>query len=131
MSTYFRTIQRDIETRADLELLLGQFYTRLLKDSTINYVFTDVAKIDLEQHLPHIVDFWEQSLFGNNGYRNNVMQIHLDLNSKEKLTQAHFTTWLDHFEASTDSLFSGVNAEKLKTRAVSIATVMQIKMHQH
>lgn len=119
---------RDIETRADLEALLGQFYSKLLTDDTISYVFTDVAEIDLDKHLPHIVDFWEQSLFGNNGYRKNVMQIHLDLNNMEKLTQNHFNTWLAHFENTTDSLFCGRNAEKIKTRAVSIATVMRIKL---
>ena len=54
---------KDIETRADLELLLRAFYNRLLSDSSINYMFTDVAMINLEEHLPHITDFWEQSLF--------------------------------------------------------------------
>jgi hemoglobin len=120
---------KDIETRANLEQLMTAFYKRLLQDSSISYIFTDVAKIDLEAHLPHIVDFWEQSLFGNNGYRKNVMQVHLDLNAKEKFTQKHFETWLTHFEATVNKLFSGENAEKIKTRAVSIATVMQIKMH--
>ena len=121
---------KDIETRADLELLLSEFYSTLLKDEKIAYIFTDIAKIDLEQHLPHIVDFWEQSLFGNNGYRKNVLQIHVNLNSKEKFTDTHFTTWLTHFEATTNRLFQGINAEKIKTRAESIATVMKIKLYQ-
>lgn len=121
---------KDIETRADLETLLSQFYLSLLQDNKIAHIFTDVAKIDLEQHLPHIVNFWEQSLFGNNGYRKNVMQVHLDLNSKEKLTEEHFETWLHHFYTTTDTFFKGLNAEKIKTRAESIATVMKIKLYQ-
>lgn len=121
---------RDVNTRADLELILGQFYSALLKDNGISYIFTDVAKIDLERHLPHIIDFWEQSVFGNNGYRKNVMQIHLDLNNKERLSDNHFALWLSYFETTVDSLFQGSNADKLKTRALSIATVMKIKL-QH
>ena len=118
---------KDIETRADLELLLSTFYNRLLADASISYMFTDVAKINLEEHMPHITDFWEQSLFYTGNYRKNVLQIHQDLNSKEKLTEAHFTTWLSHFNDVVDSLFTGENSDKIKTRAVSIATVMKIK----
>lgn len=120
---------RDIETRADLDLLLREFYSTLLQDETISYIFTDVAKMDLEEHLPHITDFWEQMLFHTGGYRKNVMQVHLDLNNKEPFTAAHFETWLGHFYAAVDRLFAGTNAENAKTRALSIATIMQIKMH--
>ncbi len=119
---------KDIENRQDIEFLLRQFYTRLLKDPTIGYIFTDVAKIDLEHHLPILADFWELSLFHTGNYRNNPMQVHMDLNDKEKLTEAHFQTWLGHFHDTVDDNFSGINAERIKTRAVSIATVMKIKI---
>lgn len=119
---------KDIESRADLELLLSTFYNRLLADESIAYIFTDVAKIDLQEHLPVITDFWELSLFHTGTYRNNPMQVHLDLNAKEKLTDNHFDSWLGHFNATTDELFTGDNAEKIKTRALSIATVMKIKL---
>ena len=119
---------KDIETRADLELLLRAFYNRLLSDSSINYMFIDVARINLEAHLPHITDFWEQSLFYTGNYRKNVLQIHQDLNSKEKLTEAHFTIWLSNFNDTVDAMFKGENSDKIKTRALSIATVMKIKI---
>ena len=120
---------KDIENRQDLDLLLKAFYDKLLQDPAINYMFTDVAQINLTEHMPHIVDFWEQSLFYTGGYRKNIMQIHLDLNSKEKLTDTHFETWLNHFNTVTDLLFTGPNCEKAKTRAQSIATVMKIKIY--
>jgi len=120
---------KDIQTRGDLEILLKAFYDKLLEDPSINYMFTDVAKINLAEHMPHIVDFWEQSLFYTGSYRKNVMQIHLDLNSKEKMTDAHFDTWLNQFNTVTDLLFEGPNCEKAKTRAQSIATVMKIKIY--
>jgi hemoglobin len=122
---------KDIENRQDLEVLLEAFYNALLADATISYIFTDVAKINLQSHLPHIIDFWEQSLFYTGNYRKNVMQIHLDLNSKEHLTDVHFKTWLHHLYATADSLFVGDNVEKLKTRAESIATIMKIKIYQN
>jgi hypothetical protein len=51
----------DIKSRADLELLMDSFYHKLLNDDSIDYIFTDVAQIDIDSHLPVIVDFWEQT----------------------------------------------------------------------
>lgn len=117
----------DIQTRKDLEFLMDAFYEKLLHDSSIAFIFTDVAKINLETHLPHIVDFWEQNILNSGSYRNNVLKIHLDLNDKIKLG-SYFETWLSHFSTTIDNHFAGDNAEKMKTRALSIATVMKIKM---
>ena len=119
---------KDIESRTDLELLTSKFYNRLLTDENINYIFTDVAKINLEEHLPIITDFWELSIFHTGNYRNNPMQIHIELNDKKQLTSAQFDIWLQHFNATTDDLFTGPNADKIKTRALSIATIMKIKV---
>jgi len=118
----------DIQTRADLELLMERFYAKLLADDSVNYIFTDVAQIDLERHLPHIVDFWEQTLLHSGIYRKNVLQIHLDLDAKERLTKKHFETWLFHFNTTVNEYFTGNISELIKTRALSIATVMQIKL---
>lgn len=120
----------DIENRDDLETLLSKFYTTLLCDNSINYFFTDIAKINLESHLPKIIDFWNLSLFGKGDYSNNVMKIHLDLNEKEKFTEKHFNSWLNTFYETVDANFCGKNSEIIKTKALSIATVMQIKMHK-
>ena len=118
----------DITGRNDIEKIMAAFYDKLLKDSAISYIFIEVAKIDLEKHLPHIVDFWEQNLLNTGNYSNNVLKIHFDLNDKIPLTAAHFTIWLNYFYETIDSLFSGEKAEMMKTRALSIATVMQIKL---
>ena len=41
----------DIETRADCERLVRAFYGRALEDPIIGFIFTDVAKLDLEEQL--------------------------------------------------------------------------------
>ena len=130
MSRFKRDIfyMKDIQNRADLELLIGSFYQKLLQDDKVNFIFTDIAKINLEHHLPILVDFWEQIVFNTGNYRNNPLQVHFDLNKKFKLTPEHFSIWLQHFMATVDALFAGENAEKTKTRALSIANVMQIKL---
>jgi hemoglobin len=118
----------DIQTREDLHLLMSEFYLKLLADSKISPVFIKIAKIDLGPHLLELVYFWEQILFDTGSYRKNVLQIHTDLNQKIKLSEEHFTIWLDYFNTTVNENFSGVTAEKMKTRALSIATVMKIKL---
>ncbi len=43
---------KNIENQHDLFLLVDEFYKRLLFDERINYIFTDVVKIKIEEHLP-------------------------------------------------------------------------------
>lgn len=120
----------DIQTQNDLYLIVDEFYKKLLSDKRISYIFTDVVKIKIEEHLPILVTFWSQGILGTGGYTKNLTQIHLDINEKEYLSPELFTIWLTHFNDSVDENFKGQKAEQIKTQALSIATVMQIKISQ-
>ncbi len=119
---------KDIQTQNDLYQLVDTFYQRLLADPAIAYIFTDVVKIHLEEHLPILVTFWSQAILGTGGYTRNLTQLHLDVSAKERLTPELFQIWLGHFNASVDFLFKGPKAEQIKTQALSIAAIMQIKI---
>lgn len=121
---------KDIENTEDLYLLVDGFYKKLLSDASISYIFTDVVKINLEEHLPILVTFWSQSLFNTGGYYNNLTQMHLDISKKEYLTPELFKIWLYHFNTTVNELFTGPNAEKIITQALNIATVLEIKTRQ-
>jgi hemoglobin len=123
-------LKKDIQNRGDLRLLVSLFYKKLLADPSISYIFTDVAKIDLDHHLPVLVDFWDSVLFQSDTYHKNAMQPHLHLHQQSPLQDHHFETWLRYFRESTDELFEGEKAFQLKERATSIATVMRIKIRQ-
>jgi hemoglobin len=120
----------DIQTQDDLYLLVDEFYKKLLADDSISYIFTDVVKIKIKEHLPILVTFWSQAVLGTGGYTKNLTQIHLDINQKEYLSPELFQIWLVHFNTTVDENFKGINAEKIKTNALSIATIMQIKIAQ-
>ncbi|MCK5281470.1 MAG: group III truncated hemoglobin [Cyclobacteriaceae bacterium] len=122
--------KQDIESRKDIELLVDTFYEKVLKDETIGYIFSEIANIDLAKHMPLMYDFWETTLFHKANYKGNPMKVHVDLNEKVPLKKAHFDQWLSMFNKTVDELFSGEKAELAKTRALSIATVMQIKIYQ-
>lgn len=81
---------KDILTQDDLYFLVDEFYKKLLSDPKISYIFTDVVKIKLEEHLPILVTFWSQAILGTGGYTNNLTQIHLDVNEREFLSPELF-----------------------------------------
>ena len=123
-------MKKDIENRDDLLLLVKEFYKKLFNDPSISYIFTDVAQVDLNVHLPVLVDFWDMVLFQKDTYRKNAIQPHLQLHHQSPFTKQHFKTWLHYFTQTLDELFEGNIAFIAKERATSIATVMQIKMTQ-
>ena len=63
----------DITTRADIELVIEKFYDKLLVDELVGFLFTEVIQLNLKEHLPKLVDFWEDQLLGSNKYSGNPM----------------------------------------------------------
>ncbi len=119
---------KDIQTQEDLYKVVDNFYQKLLADDAISYIFTDVVKVKLEEHLPILVTFWSQSILGTGGYFNNLTQIHLDLNAKSYLSKELFDIWLNHFETAINENFQGINCERMKNQAHNLSTIMQIKI---
>ena len=121
-------MKRDINSRADIEKMILQFYEAVKTDKTIGFIFTDVVHMNWEKHIPVIVDFWETILLDNPVYTKNAMEVHYDLNKKIPLQKEHFNSWLHLFITTIDDLFEGKTAHLAKTRAKSIAAVMLFKM---
>lgn len=115
----------DIATPADIDRLVAAFYKKLLSDAIIGFFFTDIARIDLDEHLPKISAFWQQQLLGLPIYRGQTFAKHSALHSQAALTADHFHRWLFLFEQTIDSLFSGPVSEAAKLRAHNIAGSMQ------
>tara|TARA_R110001632_G_scaffold63953_5_gene152413 strand:+ start:7163 stop:7546 length:384 start_codon:yes stop_codon:yes gene_type:complete len=120
----------DILSRADIQLVISNFYKKLLKDDSMFPFFKEiVAEGTLESHLEIITDFWEDLLFQTYNYKNNPMQKHLNFHQKMNFEKRHFESWLQYLSTTIDADFSGVNSENMKTRALSIANVMKVKMN--
>lgn len=122
-------MRSDIQNREDIFLFVKHFYNKLLIDNRISHFFdVIVAAGKLDDHLETITDFWNGILFNTSDYQRNAMQVHLDLNCSIPFKKIHFNSWLQHFQTTIDDHFEGATAEKAKTRALSIATIMEIKM---
>lgn len=118
----------DIETRDDCEQLVRAFYSRALSDPIIGYLFTDVAKLDLEAHVPRITSFWETILLGAQTYGGGAFRPHLELHVKAPLQRGHFERWLHLWGLTVDELFSGPRAELAKAHAQRVARAFAARL---
>ena len=123
-------MKTDILSRNDIHFIIADFYKKLVIDKTMVPLFKDIVEQDqLEPHIDIINDFWEDLLFQTYKYKNNPMQKHLDFHQKMSFTKKHFDLWLQYLSSTIDANFRGINSENMKTRALSIANVMQVKMN--
>jgi hemoglobin len=121
-------LKKDIQERKDIEVMVNLFYEKIKQDDLIGYIFNDLVKVDWDKHLPVMYDFWEGVIFFTGSYTGNPMITHRKLNHVVSLTPEHFNRWLKLFLATVDENFEGEKAELAKQRALSIATVMQLKL---
>ena len=118
-------MKQDITTREDVERLVLSFYDKVKVDEQIGFIF---SRVDWEKHLPVMFNFWENTLFYTGGYTGNPVEAHRRIHSFVPLKEEHFQRWISLFTATVDELFEGEKAELAKQRAVSIATILRIKI---
>lgn len=119
---------KDLANRADVEELVSTFYRAAFADPLIGPVFTEVAKMDLDHHLPIMCDFWETVLWNAGLYRRNALQVHFVLHGRHPLGEEHFDRWLTLWSTTIDARFAGPVAERAKLQAARIAGSMLRRM---
>jgi len=111
----------DLTSTDDIQRFMTGFYAKLLADPEAAPVFEGV---DLAAHMPRIVAFWENMLFGGGRYRGSPFDRHIPLGLKKE----HFEIWYGIFCQVLNELYSGPNASLLKERAYSIAFIFAHKL---
>lgn len=115
---------QDLADRGDIEELVVAFYRSAFADPLLGPVFVDIAKLDLEHHLPIMCDFWETVLFRAGVYRRNTLQAHLMLHARSPLAEEHFVRWFVLWTRAVDARFAGPVADHAKVQAGRIAGAM-------
>jgi hemoglobin len=118
----------DIEKRSDCERLVRAFYERALADPVIGWIFVDVAKLDVEAHVPQIASFWETILLGARSYTGGAFRPHAALNARVRLRAGHFERWLWLWRSTVDDLFAGERAELAKAHAERVARAFRARL---
>ena len=121
----------DLTSREDIAIVVEAFYTEAISHPEIGYIFTEVAKLNLEKHIPTICDFWETVLFGNLVYRGSVVSKHIELHKLSKLEPNHFDVWLGIWQKKVSENFQGEKAEEMIHRANLMAEMMKHKINYY
>lgn len=121
-------MKTDIKNKDDIKILVDAFYQKIRTDATIGYLFTEVAAVNWEKHLPIMYDFWDNILFHTGNFDGNPMMKHRELNQKSSLTKKHFKHWTKLWKNTVDDLFEGEKAGEIKVRAVNISKAMISKV---
>ena len=118
----------DLDSRPQVERFVDLFYQRLLADTDMSPIFLEVARVDLDQHLPHIKDYWCKLLLGEKRYQRHTMNIHRELHGKQALEPADFERWLSLFTTTLDAGYRGPGADRARRVSRAIAGNMQVSL---
>ncbi len=121
-------MKHDIENRNDIELLVNTFYNKVKNNEVIGPIFSDIASVDWEVHLPKMYSFWATLLLGEHSFTGNPMKKHIELSKLTVMSETEFSEWLLLFTQTTDELFTGEKADEAKERATNIAKLMLHKI---
>ena len=123
--------KKDISNRADVFLLVSQFYTKVRKDEVLGPFFNETIN-DWDVHLQHLTTFWESSLFLKTKYHGNPLEAHVnvDASHNNSITELHFGIWLNLWFHTIDELFKGDYAEIAKRKARKMGTFLYLKIFE-
>lgn len=91
-------------------------------------IFDQASDKDTLEHLDAMTDFWDSALFQAGLYKENTLDLHLEVHSKYRLQAKHFNHWLNVFRATTRQLYEGPVAELAITKAITMASVIKMKI---
>ncbi len=111
----------DILNREDVAKLVDMFYEQVRQDSLLSPVFSHV---DWPAHLPTMYNFWSSLLLGDNSYRGNPFQKHMNL----PIAGEHFDRWLLLFSKTVKENFEGQKATEALERAHAIASLFRHRL---
>jgi hemoglobin len=124
-------MKTDIQTRADIFLLVTSFYKKVRNDHVLAPFFNETIK-DWDAHLDNLTSFWESSLFLKSKYLGNPLKVHIEVDKAHDNTinQEHFGLWLNLWFETIDELFEGDYANNAKQRARKMSTFLYLNIFQ-
>lgn len=124
-------MKHDIRNREDVSFLVNTFYAKIRKDELLGPIFNERIT-HWDEHLEHLTDFWESSLFFVNKYKGNPLEKHVEVDAatKNTINEHHFGVWLNHWIQTLDALFEGEKVNIAKNRARKMGTFIYIKLFE-
>ncbi len=128
-----KQLKPNIETRADVSLLVRSFYEKIRQDEMLGPIFNSQIH-DWEPHLEKLTDFWEGNLlfFVKTKFKGDPKKAHqrVDEATEYSLNMIHFGKWVNLWIETIDEHFEGDSAQRAKMIARKMATFLFIKIFE-
>lgn len=124
-------IKTDIKSRSDIHKLVTSFYEKIRKDELLGPFFNGKIS-DWDEHIDHLTDFWESSLFLKTKFKGDPLQKHIEVDNENNntITEMHFGLWLNLWYKTINELFEGDYAENAKRRARKMGTFIYLRIFE-
>ncbi len=124
-------MKTDLDCAEHIRIFIHAFYDKVLADEILAHIFHDVAGIDVNQHIPIIITYWQKLLLGEKGYSRHTMNIHREVHRKFPFTDKEFERWVHLFVLTAETEFAGPFTQKAIKIATMIASNMQESLHKY
>lgn len=114
----------DIETLADIKILVDAFYTKVGNNPLIGPVFHGVLKQHWQPHMEKMYQFWQTVLLEEYTYNGRPFPPHAEL----PISKDHFDQWLALFNETLKEHFQGPKADEAYWRAEKMAIMFMSKI---
>lgn len=117
--------KHDIQTPADVKILVATFYEKVRADDLLGPVFDlRIPEDQWPKHLDVLYNFWEAVIFGEIAFNGNPFPKHIGLGIQQK----HFDRWIHLFHATIDDHFQGVKADEVKEKSLKMRILFEHKL---
>lgn len=120
----------DLDSAGNIKLFVDSFYEKVLADDLLAHIFTDVAEIDVNVHIPIIRSYWEKLLLNDDTYTRHTMNIHRNAHAKFPFSEPEFDRWLSLFKQTANDSYQGPNTDRAVQVASSIAHNMNLTLNK-
>ena len=114
----------DIQSEADIKLLVDSFYSKIKADDLLGPIFQEKLGDHWDQHLEKMYKFWGMALFARSGYSGHPLSKHLTL----PIEETHFNRWLHLFFNTLNEHFDGPVAGEAMKKAGLIARTFLVRI---
>ncbi len=119
-------MQKDIETLADIKIMVDDFYGSIREDDLLKDIFNNRIQDRWPAHLEKMYSFWQTVLLdGERTYYGAPFLPHANL----PVAALHFERWVTLFNATVDRHFKGPKAERAKWQGERMAEMFLSKIN--
>jgi hemoglobin len=119
--------KKDIETIADIRLLVDTFYGRIRENELLGPIFNGTIGERWPEHLEKMYRFWQTILLEEHTYMGTPFPPHAQM----PIGADHFEAWLSTWHDTVDGLFSGTRANDAKWRGNKMAALFLSKIEYY